>query len=269
MEPPLPDVRNGSRLFHPLSSFTAVLGTRDRRTTRRQTPSSTRWPSTGARLGLPALSLNWGAWSMVGAAAEPRVDECLKAMGAGTISPDQGLPCSPRCGVPVRPRSRSCPSTGPMPTRTGLGGRCSPTSPLGSPRRPAASRIFSFGSQGASSETSPLLVDHVRAEVAKVLGLEGTASIEPRQGFFETGDGFVNIRRIEEPAARAFNTLSRPPLLLTTPTRSPWRTTCSRNSTSSDCDPPRQRPRGVERGAIRARARPGRVVSRRDRVTDR
>ena len=41
--------------------------------------------------GLPALSINWGAWSQVGAAAERQVGERVKLSGMGTIAPEQGL----------------------------------------------------------------------------------------------------------------------------------------------------------------------------------
>ena len=40
-------------------------------------------------LGLPALSINWGAWSEVGAAARRQVDTARKGMGS--IAPSQGL----------------------------------------------------------------------------------------------------------------------------------------------------------------------------------
>ncbi|KMW70467.1 type I polyketide synthase, partial [Limnoraphis robusta] len=42
-------------------------------------------------LGLPGLSINWGAWSEVGAAAERQVTQHMSLKGVGTISPQQGL----------------------------------------------------------------------------------------------------------------------------------------------------------------------------------
>ena len=41
--------------------------------------------------GLPGLSINWGAWSEVGAAAERQVDKRVSAQGIGVITPQQGL----------------------------------------------------------------------------------------------------------------------------------------------------------------------------------
>jgi len=41
--------------------------------------------------GLPGLSISWGAWSKVGAAAERQVSERLEMHGVGMIAPTQGL----------------------------------------------------------------------------------------------------------------------------------------------------------------------------------
>jgi KR domain. len=41
--------------------------------------------------GLPALSINWGAWSEIGYAARVQAGEFLKAQGMGTIDPRTGL----------------------------------------------------------------------------------------------------------------------------------------------------------------------------------
>jgi len=42
-------------------------------------------------LGLPGLSINWGAWSEIGSAAAGQVSERAKMMGMGTITPRRGL----------------------------------------------------------------------------------------------------------------------------------------------------------------------------------
>lgn len=41
--------------------------------------------------GLPGLSINWGPWSEIGAAAKRQVEARLKSRGIGTISPEEGL----------------------------------------------------------------------------------------------------------------------------------------------------------------------------------
>ncbi len=41
--------------------------------------------------GLPALSINWGAWAEIGAAVERKVDESLAEKGVSLIQPERGL----------------------------------------------------------------------------------------------------------------------------------------------------------------------------------
>ena len=41
--------------------------------------------------GLPALSINWGVWSDIGAAAQRQIEAQMKGRGIGAIAPQQGL----------------------------------------------------------------------------------------------------------------------------------------------------------------------------------
>jgi acyl transferase domain-containing protein/ubiquinone/menaquinone biosynthesis C-methylase UbiE/acyl carrier protein len=41
--------------------------------------------------GLPALSINWGAWTVIGAAARHNVESRIRLQGIGSFSPDEGL----------------------------------------------------------------------------------------------------------------------------------------------------------------------------------
>jgi len=43
------------------------------------------------RRGLPAVSINWGAWAKVGAAASPEMQERLREQGVGLIPPEEGI----------------------------------------------------------------------------------------------------------------------------------------------------------------------------------
>jgi microcystin synthetase protein McyG len=138
--------------------------------------------------GLPALSLNWGAWSDIGAAAERQVGERIKMKGGGTLSPEQGLRLLEEVWhtavaqvaiVPIhwsqldeqlmrRPLLADfVPMRGAPPSR--------PSDLLGRFR------------SAAPHKRRALLVDHICAEVAKVLGLQGGDAMEPQQGFFERG----------------------------------------------------------------------------------
>jgi microcystin synthetase protein McyG len=177
------------------SSFTAVLGT----------PGQANHAAANAFLdalaferraqGLPALSINWGAWSEVGAAADRQVDKRLKAKGCGTIAPDQGLRLlerlwhSPSAQVAVVPVDWAQVDLDAVrrPMFSAVGARVTSTIDLGE------------GFLERFRAAPPLkrraqLVDHIRREVAKVLGLEDTASIEPGQGFFELGmDSLTSI----------------------------------------------------------------------------
>ena len=43
------------------------------------------------RIGLPAVSINWGVWSGVGSAAKKRADEWVALQGVGVITPQKGI----------------------------------------------------------------------------------------------------------------------------------------------------------------------------------
>jgi NADPH:quinone reductase-like Zn-dependent oxidoreductase len=55
-------------------------------------------------LGLPAISLDWGAWSELGAAAERDVVERVAGQGIGAISPEDGLEAFERCLTATAPQ---------------------------------------------------------------------------------------------------------------------------------------------------------------------
>ena len=42
-------------------------------------------------LGLPAMSINWGTWSNIGAAAEKQADTRMSQLGVNAIAPEQGI----------------------------------------------------------------------------------------------------------------------------------------------------------------------------------
>ena len=57
-------------------------------------------------LGLPAMSINWGTWTNIGAAAEKQADTRMSQLGVDAIAPEQGIaileqlflaPLAPQC----------------------------------------------------------------------------------------------------------------------------------------------------------------------------
>jgi hypothetical protein len=57
-----------------------------------------------AALGLPGLSINWGVWTEVGAAADRGLTSRLAAQGFGALTPSQGLLAWERLLAEVRPQ---------------------------------------------------------------------------------------------------------------------------------------------------------------------
>ena len=140
--------------------------------------------------GLPGMSINWGAWSEVGAAAERQVQPRIQMDGVGTIAPNQGLQILGQLLAAADPAAQ----IGVVPVEW---------SQL--PARLAERPFLSdFAHQPAERETPPLdfrqvyhaapakkrrglLLDHIRTHVARVLGLDLAAPIALHEGFFDLG----------------------------------------------------------------------------------
>ena len=139
-------------------------------------------------LGLPALSINWGPWAEIGAAAEREVGDKMRSKGIGAISPEQGLRLleevwhspSPQVAVAPITWSELAEQAARRPMMAGL-------VPANSTRPVRRTDVLERFRATAPRKRHALLVEHVRDEVARVLGLEGVGSIGPRQGFFELG----------------------------------------------------------------------------------
>jgi microcystin synthetase protein McyG len=139
-------------------------------------------------IGLPALSIDWGAWSDIGAAAKRQVSERLTARGGGTLTPDQGLRLLEKTWhakaaqiaiVPIywaqlEARQMARP----------LLAELAAAAPAAASRPPDVLERLRFASP---RQRRVFLLDHVLAETAQVLGMNGTDAIEPSQGFFELG----------------------------------------------------------------------------------
>ena len=139
--------------------------------------------------GLPGLSIDWGAWSEIGAAAQRQVDQQISERGLDAIAPDQGLQIlshllyhhiHPQVGViPIRwPKF------------------------LGQSRRDAFFEQFQQEVPQVSSSTAGwltrlqalperhrlgFLTTALQQEVAKVLGRSTNQLPDPQLGFFDMG----------------------------------------------------------------------------------
>jgi aryl carrier-like protein len=143
-------------------------------------------------LGLPGLSINWGAWSGVGAAAQRQVDQQMQVRGVDAIAPDQGLQVlsqllthssEAQVGViPIRwPQFLSQGWTDTFFERF-------------QPLAPAASAIADapVGWQARllnlpERQRLTFLTTALQQEVAKVLGRSASQLPDPQLGFFDMG----------------------------------------------------------------------------------
>ncbi|KKD37619.1 SDR family NAD(P)-dependent oxidoreductase, partial [Limnoraphis robusta] len=140
-------------------------------------------------LGLPGLSINWGAWSEVGAAAERQVTQHMSLKGVGTISPQQGLEILEELIAQPDPQVGVIPIDWSRFLQQGL------TSPFFSeiipteaqPKQTKNSKIIQKLATLPANEHESILISYLQAEVGKVLGLQPSQFPDPKQGFFDMG----------------------------------------------------------------------------------
>jgi hypothetical protein len=134
-----------------------------------------------AACGDPALSIGWGVWREVGAAAERGVDDRAGELGIGTIAPRDGLATLDRLLAQRGPYVGVSPIDWPVLLARGAGAVTSPwfatmveRAPGGSRPAPEARPVADVrGTLEAAPPASriALLLDHVRAQTAHVLAL--------------------------------------------------------------------------------------------------
>jgi microcystin synthetase protein McyG len=167
--------------------------------------------------GLPALSINWGAWGAIGAAAGTEIVERIARRGFAPFSPQEGLEAADlaiRAAVPqivavavdwaVFAQQQAMPLIADLVT-----GQSSGTVEHG-----AEDIRVSLKSAPIERRTE-LLLEAVRAEVARVIGVTDAAAISPEKGFFTLGlDSLTSVElrnrlqkvlRAELPSTIAFD----------------------------------------------------------------
>jgi hypothetical protein len=170
------------------SSFTAVLGTpgQGNHAAANAFLDSLSWHRRA--LGLPALSIGWGAWAEIGAAAERQVGERLRGKGAGMLSPEQGLRLLER----VWNAEPAHVAVAPIQWEQ-LEGRHLDHPLLADFAKPAPATAAAAPDFYERWQAAPphrrrsMLVEHIVGQAATVLGLRDSDSLEPMQGFFQLG----------------------------------------------------------------------------------
>jgi acyl transferase domain-containing protein/SAM-dependent methyltransferase len=175
-------------------------------------------------MGLPALAINWGMWSEVGAATRGNVLQRHARSGMGTIKSAQGLAV---LGALL--------ADGPLPAQvavlpirwsellsTGLGGRATPlfeglTPPA--PRAEATEPAIADNhwweqlQQATPSRRLALLQERMHQEAAKALGLDRARVIDPHQPLSELGLDSLMAVQLRD-ALSALVRVPLPPTLL-------------------------------------------------------
>ncbi|XXT18891.1 type I polyketide synthase [Sorangium sp. So ce429] len=145
--------------------------------------------------GLPALTIDWGAWDQVGAAARPEADQKMRDLGMGTIPPDAGL------RVLEQLLSEGAVQTGVMPIDWSQFARKLRWSPLvsevlsdaGEEER-AEPELLHRLEQAGPAQRRALLREHVREQIARVMHLSDPSQISEQRRLFTMGlDSLMSV----------------------------------------------------------------------------
>jgi acyl transferase domain-containing protein len=170
-------------------------------------------------MGLPALSINWGAWA-AGGMADDAVRERMDARGVAAIDADEGLRMLAR--LLGRDAAKDAPvALGIVPVRwpeflRRLPGFALPRfEPFGAQPSAPAQDFRARLDAAPQGERAPLLSAFLRETLAAVLGLRDGARIAAQQRFFDLGmDSLMTLEfrnrleaelKLQLPATLAFN----------------------------------------------------------------
>jgi len=151
-------------------------------------------------LGLPAVSIGWGAWSGVGIAAEQSVDEKLSKKGIESIGEELGLsllntlPQTGRTHViasPFRWQDFAVSRKGRIlhPLIEPLERAAKPSEPASDSERSVATdaNLATALSEAADAQRSELIFSYVTAQVAETLGQSNPDLLDPERPLREIG----------------------------------------------------------------------------------
>ncbi|MGE3808978.1 MAG: beta-ketoacyl reductase [Gemmataceae bacterium] len=151
--------------------------------------------------GLPALSINWGVWSEIGAAVRRGVPDRNATRGMGTIDPRSGLQVLERLfGQRAAAQIGVLPADWPKFLRQGVVpaflSRLTDSDRRNAPRA-ARERTGAFSARlrtHSPAERREALVNYVQQQVARVLGMETQNLPDRQKGFFDLGmDSLMSV----------------------------------------------------------------------------
>ena len=143
-------------------------------------------------LGLPGLSINWGAWGKIGMAADPnsRIQDRLLAMGMDSIDPEAGI-----SHLDASMGQMDIIQIGVFPVDWSKFLQQFPVAPAflselvpSVPHPSSASADFMARLQEIPPERQrDYLATHIQSELNKVLGFDPSKPMDPRTGFSDLG----------------------------------------------------------------------------------
>jgi NADPH:quinone reductase-like Zn-dependent oxidoreductase/predicted O-methyltransferase YrrM len=148
--------------------------------------------------GLPALSISWGAWKEIGAAADRNLHERVGARGIGMIAPEQGLLALEQLSARAAPHAAFFPvqwdvflkgdvARSPFLSRVGASQVAAPVArPVVAPP-PASAAIIAELQAATPARRNELLLTFVAEHVARVIDAPDWRGIDPRQPLSELG----------------------------------------------------------------------------------
>ncbi len=147
-------------------------------------------------IGLPALAINWGAWSEIGAAAFKQEDSSLESQGIGFISPDQGIAAMEQALVSAQHQLVVLPISWSTFARSMGNRRLSPlftklvqSSPIKKPlvSESAVSNLLEQVRQVPLDQRLDVLKKHLVLRIAEVLGWRKPESLDTTESLIHLG----------------------------------------------------------------------------------
>jgi NADPH:quinone reductase-like Zn-dependent oxidoreductase/SAM-dependent methyltransferase len=143
-------------------------------------------------LGLPGLSINWGAWSDVGAAAGADRERRIHEQGLESMTPAEGLAALEAALESGRAQLAAMVVDWPRLLARHQGRRPSLLADRAEARPvarrgPAEPSLRQRLAETPTTRQRPLLVSHVAGRVARVLGLAGNGALDTRRPLNELG----------------------------------------------------------------------------------